>query len=226
MKLTIQKVPMRDLAAELVRRRGKLIDALCEELAIMDHEVEHDPPKKQRQLRLPNDFLTERCIVDGVVMQLRIRAVLEDGSLLNRLELRYGFVDPDTDAVAVYVTAKEPKGGFDVIVLAQRFMRKVADGVSAYVKREILSHAQESADAITNAFGASDVRFKVSAQDDLYDEDFGPLEVTFSGLCSHMVVKLIREINKAHERGGCGADDDVRTALERRARDIPKSELN
>ena len=226
MKLEIKNVAMKNLNSELRRRRGTLIDALCEELLIMDRSVEHEPLIKQRELRRPNDYLTERITVDGIAMEVKVRASLVDGSLMNRLELRYGFVDPETDRVVSFAFVREPKGGFDIISLTQRFMRKVNNGAIIQVRLAILDQAQDAADHINNAFGASPANFLVRARSHIGDEDFGPLEVSFQGLCSHLVVKLIKVIIQAHENDGCGGEEPVRNALERRANTTPKSELN
>lgn len=226
MKLNIEIVAMKDLPDELRRRRAALIDALCQELDTTEHTVEHKPSVKQRQRRAPADELTETVIVDGIIIELAVKALNAGGSLINRLELRYGFVDPEDGEVGTFRRAAEPAAGFDILRLAKRIANVVAEGLPVYASQALLDYAQDGADHITNAFGASSARFTVRPTDHLDEDDFGPLEVTFSGLCSHLVVKFIRQIIKAHERGGCGAPEPVREALARRVATTPDKDLN
>lgn len=230
MKLKIQNATPEALPDELRRRRGALIDALCEELEITNHKVEHEVNMKQRERRELTDYLVEQVIIDGITIELKVRALEEAGVTRNKLELRYAYVLPgDDDATSSggsYSMAKEPKDGFDMLRLTKRIVQVVAAGIKAYVRDAINAHAESVSEDITNEFGASPANFQVEPSGYFDDGDFGSLRVTFHGLCDHLVVKLIKVIIEAHEQQDCGGLGEIRERLAARAAHTPDKELN
>jgi len=219
-KLTIKTVSPSKLATEIRRRRAALIDMLAEEIDILGHDVAHKANRKMRQKRAPDDELVETIVIDGIPVAVCVYALSDDGTLRNKLALRFTYLRPGEKRMRYPSRASEPKGGWDITNLADRLIDAAERGKEQYVVHMREKVGRAVAKLISKQFADLDHRFHIQAHGWMSEDDFGPLSLNISGLCEHLVVQILALVAEAKQRGNCGV-----VAIKEHP-SVPKEQLN
>jgi hypothetical protein len=166
-----------------------------------------------RKKRAPEDFLSERFTVNGVIMEVQVCALSDSGTLRNKLRLRFGYLGPQPwrhEKLVHPSTAKEPDKAWDIAKLGSRLAEDARRGAADYARELQLQALGTLCKDLERAYEPRvEQSFEVLPLSFAEEGDFGPLSISIHGLCPHLITKILNIMVQANAEGGCGITEET-----------------